>query len=444
MRPRQGSLISRLSRRLILLQLLALTLVVAIVAIPEPDRRGIHELDDDVFGVIAANLVADGDRLFVPERPDLLARIADQPDFWFIVGDASGRKGEFGPVPAQVRAFFANPGDLVEVEIYADTARSSIIGARLDSTVGPVTILTGGGPTLSPVIGRLKEINPYYLTVLAVITMVLALGIPWLLRRDLAGVSRVADEAARIDIDQPGTRLTEANVPPELQAMVAAMNAALSRLDEGMERRKRFLATAAHELRTPVAILMMRIELLPPGPERRQLMLDVAQLSALANQLLDLERLDSDKAPQHRVDLRDLVREAVTDIAPLAVSAQADLSFDAPDQPVTIMADPQSIQRAVTNLVQNAIAHGGTGVSVRVEVLRPAMIRVSDSGPGIAMADRDQIFEPFFRRSKAQGSGLGLHLVQEIVSRHGGSISVGEAPGGGAEFLLRFPPAAQG
>ncbi|HEY0275861.1 MAG TPA: histidine kinase dimerization/phospho-acceptor domain-containing protein [Paenirhodobacter sp.] len=117
---------------------------------------------------------------------------------------------------------------------------------------------------------------------------------------------------------ESGTRLTEANVPPELQGMVGAVNAALTRLDEGMERRRRFLATAAHELRTPIAILTMRIELLPQGAERGQLMLDVARLSSLADQLLDLERLDGGSVRLVPVDLRQLARAALTDIAPLA------------------------------------------------------------------------------------------------------------------------------
>ncbi|NUB45002.1 HAMP domain-containing histidine kinase [Fertoebacter nigrum] len=441
MKRGHSSLISRLSRRLILLQVLALTLVVVIVAIPEPDRRGIYELDEAVLAKIAENLQADGARLYLSPGSAFLAEMSATPGFWFMVGDSAGRRVEYGPIPQGVHALFSDVGAVVDVEAYWEPGRpdSGMIGARQSSAVGPVSILTGGGPTLSPVIGRLKDINPYYLTVLAVVTTVVALGIPWLLRRDLEGVSRVAEEAARIDINQPGTRLTESNVPPELQAMVGAMNAALSRFDEGLERRKRFLATAAHELRTPVAILMLRIEQLPEGPEKRRLTLDVARLSALANQLLDLERLDDDTSVHHWLDLADLVREAVTEIAPLAIATRADLSLDVPQQPVGILGDRQAIQRVVINLVQNAIAHGGDGVSIEVDVRAPATVVVSDSGPGIAVADRVQIFEPFFRRSEARGSGLGLHLVQQIVNRHGGSIAVGDSADGGAEFVLRFP-----
>lgn len=443
MKLRSGSLVARLSWRLILLQLLALTLVVLVASIPEPSRRGLAELDEDALAVIADNLSAEGDKLVVPPTPELLQSIAAYPDFWFLVGDASGRKGEYGPVPEHVRDIFDNIAAVAVARIYWNNPMpgDDLIAERLDSKIGTVTIMTGGGPTLNPVIGRLKQVNPYYLLLLVVLTAVMALAIPYLLRRDLSGVSRVADEAARIDIDQPGTRLTEANVPPELQGMVGAMNAALSRLDEGLEKRKRFLVTAAHELRTPVAILTIRIEMLPPGPTRAQLMLDVARLSSLADQLLDLERLDGGSARPTRVNLCALVGEAVTDIAPLAVASRADLSFDAPVDPIEILADGQSILRVVTNLIQNAIAHGGSGVAIAVEVVRPAELRVRDNGPGIAPGDRTQIFEPFFRRSNTTGSGLGLHLVQEIVTRHGGTIQANEAPGGGAEFIVRFPPA---
>lgn len=441
MRLRSGSLIARLSWRLILLQFFALTLVVLIASIPEEDQRGLHQLDEDVLFAIAANIAVEDDQLVIRDAARLAPRVANYPDFWLLIGDAEGRQLRHGPVPDRVLAMFGDVAAVTHAKIYRDGTEpdAGLIARRLDTPAGKVTIMTGGGPTLYPIISRLQEVNPYYLLLLIVLTVVSALSIPWLLRRDLSGVARVAEEAAGIDIDQPGTRLTEANVPPELQGMVGAVNAALTRLDEGLERRKRFLTTAAHELRTPIAILTMRIELLPPGAARRQLMLDVARLSSLADQLLDLERLDGGMVRLAPANLCLLAKEAVTDIAPLAVASQAELSFEEPADPVVILADNQSILRVVTNLVQNAIAHGGPGVSVTVEVAAPAELRVRDNGPGIAAADRAQIFEPFFRRSGAPGAGLGLHLVQEIVMRHGGTIQVTEAPGGGAEFIARFP-----
>lgn len=441
MRLRSGSLITRLSWRLILLQLLALTLVVLIASIPEEEERELYQLDEDVLFVVAANLEIENGELAIRDAPRLAARLTNYPDFWLIVGDAEGRQLRYGPVPDRVTAMFGNVSEVNYARIYRDEAgpEAGLAAKRMNSPVGKVTIMTGGGPTLYPIINRLQEVNPYYLMLLLALTIVSALSIPWLLRRDLSGVARVAEEAAGIDIDQPGTRLTEAQVPPELQGLVGAVNAALTRLDEGMERRKRFLTTAAHELRTPIAVLNMRIEMLPPGDARRQLMLDIARLSSLADQLLDLERLDSGNVRLLPADLGALAKEALTDIAPLAVASHADLSFDAPPQRISILADNQAILRVVTNLVQNAIAHGGSGVCVTVEVAMPAELRIRDNGPGIAPGDRAQIFEPFFRRSGAPGAGLGLHLVQEIVARHGGTIQVNDAPGGGAEFVVRFP-----
>ncbi len=441
-----GSLIARLSWRLILLQVLALVLVVIVASIPEPDRRAVHELDEGVLETIAASLALDGERLLVREDAELAAVIAAYPGLWFLAGDAAERTVEFGPVPDRIRPAFDELGAVVDAEIYREGSGpdAGVIARRVESPAGRMTIVSGGGPTQYPVVSRLLRINPSYLLLLVALMTASALAIPYLLRRDLSGVARIADEAARIDIDRPGTRLTASNVPPELQGMVGAMNAALSRLDEGLERRGRFLATAAHELRTPIAILAMRVEMLPPGPARNQLLLDVARLSSLADQLLDLQRLDGDHVRFARMDLASLVGRAVADIAPLAVAAGAELSFDAPSGPVEIMADEQAILRVVTNLVQNALAHGGAGVVVGVSVDRPAEVRVRDNGPGIAAADRALIFEPFFRRSVAGASGLGLHLVQKIVTRHGGTIDANQAPGGGMEFVVRFPPAPTG
>ncbi|MCW5714067.1 MAG: HAMP domain-containing histidine kinase [Bauldia sp.] len=439
MRFWSGSLVARLLRRLILLQVVALVLVVIVASIPERGRSDVAQLDDEVLDRIATVLARDGDRLVFRGAAELDAIAVGHPGFWVLARDGEGRMAEFGPIPELVRLVLA--GDPLQAEVYGADG-GSLIARQMESAAGPVALATGGGPTLEPVAGQLRRIEPLSLLGLAALTTLLALAIAWLLRRDLSGISRMAKEAALIDVDRPSARLTEADIPRELHVMAHAMNAALARLEEGQTRRKRFLATAAHELRTPVSILSLRIESLPPGPERSRLLLDVARLGSLADQLLDLERLDGETLPFARLNLSTTVGAAVADIAPLAVAAGAGLSFEAPEGPVEIMGDGPSIRRVATNLVQNALAHGGEGVAIAVEIALPAELRVRDDGPGIAASDREQIFEPFVRRSGVAGSGLGLHLVREIVTRHGGSIEAGEAPGGGAEFIVRFPPAA--
>jgi signal transduction histidine kinase len=224
---------------------------------------------------------------------------------------------------------------------------------------------------------------------------------------------------------------------------VRAVNAALQRLDDGMERRQRFLADAAHELRTPIAILQTRIELLPDDAQRSRLMLDVARLANLANQLLDLQRLDADSTSFHPVNLVDLAAQVTADMAPLAIAAGDEISFDAEVDSVTVAGDPASLSRAIVNLVQNAIIHGGRKTTIQVAVGRDGSLRVSDTGSGIPEQHRQAIFEPFNRIVPLdQGAGLGLNLVKDIVLRHNGQVTVGDAPGGGALFEISLPLAS--
>lgn len=437
------SLVGRLSRRLIALQLLAVTLVAIFALIPSRmDQRGELQLDDEILGQIARNLADEGGVLSYHRDRALSAIIAEHPEFWFFVIDETSREVQHGPVPDRVRKLLDDFASSVRAEIRWKSTSPAInfIAERMASPIGTVVIASGGGPLHYPVADRFRTVYKYYLSLLALLTATAVLVIPWVLRKEFRGLARVAEEAQRIDIDQPGTRLSENDVPVEMQGMVQAVNAALSRLDEGIEQRRRFLAAAAHELRTPVAILSMRIEILPPGPERNRLMLDVARLASLADQLLDLERMESAQIRLVAVDLVDLVEQAAMDIAPLAVAYGAEISLEAPSDPVMVSADRQAMARVVTNLVQNAIAHGGAGTVIQLEVALPGELRVRDDGPGIAPADRARVFEPFIRQSsESTGAGLGLNLVKQIVTRHGGTVHATQSSLGGAEFIVRLP-----
>ena len=124
----------------------------------------------------------------------------------------------------------------------------------------------------------------------------------------------------------------------------------------------------------------------------------------------------------------------------MAIAAGDEISFDPEVDSVTVAADPASLSRAIVNLIQNAVIHGGHNSAIRVAVGRDGSVRVADSGPGIAQEYRQAIFEPFNRVVPLdQGAGLGLSLVKDIVERHNGHITVGDAPGGGALFEIRLP-----
>jgi len=285
--------------------------------------------------------------------------------------------------------------------------------------------------------------NPIFLGLLFLLTVVSLVVVPLIVRRQLRGVDAIAAEADTIDVNQPGIRLSSERVPSELHPLVRAINSALQRLDDGIEQRQRFLADAAHELRTPIAILHTRIELLPEGAERSRLMLDVARLANLANQLLDLQRLDASRTAFQPVNLVDLAAQVASDMAPLVIAAGDEISFDNEVETIIVDADAAAISRALVNLIQNAIAHGGKETQITVAVLRDGTLRVTDTGPGIAEQYREAIFEPFHRITPLDhGAGLGLNLVKDIVARHHGRVVVSDAIGGGAQFEIVLPLAA--
>jgi signal transduction histidine kinase len=198
----------------------------------------------------------------------------------------------------------------------------------------------------------------------------------------------------------------------------------LGRIDEDVSQRRRFFANAAHELRTPIAILQTRLEASAAGPERARLLLDVARLAQTAEQLLDMQRFGAIQAWAD-VDIVELCRTVVADSAPMAISGGYELSFETEKPSFIVKGDRDSLERAIGNLVRNAIEHGGGSGHIRVEVTGDGMIEVADDGPGIPREEHEKIFEPFYRaKPRSEGAGLGLSIVRQIAQTHKGDVSV--------------------
>jgi signal transduction histidine kinase len=283
----------------------------------------------------------------------------------------------------------------------------------------------------------------FVLPILALMTLATLIATPAVVRRALAGLDAAAASARQIDIHERGARLPVAGVPTEVAPLVLAVNDALTRLDDGHARHQRFITDAAHELRTPIAILNTRLESLPPGADRTRLIEDVARLATLAEQLLDIQRLDQNRNPFTRIDLVELGRRVAADLAPLAIAAGYEIAFDAADARIETLGDAAALERAVTNLVQNAIQHGGRRGTIGISIALPATIEVTDQGDGVPADQQALIFEPFYRvHPRDRGAGLGLNMVREIMHRHGGEIAVGDGPDRGACFRLTLPPIA--
>lgn len=265
---------------------------------------------------------------------------------------------------------------------------------------------------------------------------------PWAVQRAMTGVRQAAAAAAAIDLNSIDRRLGEGGLPREVAPFVSAINRLLQRLEDGLRRRDLFMANAAHELRTPVAILSARIDALP-GSHRGALQRDARRLAILVNQLLASARLRRrDEAAFSPVDMHALARSLLADMAPLAIREKRELELIA-DGPVLVNGDAEALRSALANLVDNALrAEPEAGVvSVRLRALHGRIrLQVIDHGAGVPDEFREAIFEPFWRsRPDGTGAGLGLAIVRAVASAHGGHAWAEPTPGGGATFNLELP-----
>ncbi|AYC34268.1 sensor histidine kinase [Pseudomonas cavernae] len=260
---------------------------------------------------------------------------------------------------------------------------------------------------------------------------------------------RRAVEARQPDDLRP---LPAVAVQRELQPLVAALNHFTERLREQFERQARFIADAAHELRTPLAALKARLELGLRGsePQAWRSTLEEAgrhteRLTQLANQLLSLARIEHGaraiaEGGAARLDLSQLARELGLALAPLAHQRGVALALEA-ERPVWIHGEPTLLNELLSNLLDNALAHTPAGGNVVLRVLPPARLEVEDDGPGIPPEERDKVFQRFYRRQpQSGGAGLGLAIVGEICRAHQASISLDQGAAGGLLIRIEFPP----
>lgn len=240
-------------------------------------------------------------------------------------------------------------------------------------------------------------------------------------------------------------------LPSELAPMQAALNRLLAQIEELLERERRFIADAAHELRTPLAVLRVHAQNAVQArdeDERRQslehLLGGIDRATRVVNQLLTLARMEPllERGELARIDVLALVRETLAELTPWVLKQGLELSLEAQEGDYRIAADPGSLGIALQNLVTNAVNHSPPGGKLRV-LLHAAddrlRLQVEDQGPGIAAADLERVFERFYSRGNGQGAGLGLAIVQSIARRHGGSVQLSNLEGGGLRASLELP-----
>lgn len=277
------------------------------------------------------------------------------------------------------------------------------------------------------------------------------LGAPFLLamlvvslitiRNSLLPLRRLSEQAAAIGPATTDIRLPEAQVPREIMPLVHAVNSALDRIEAGFRIQRDFTADAAHELRTPLAVLRAHIETLPDPAIRDALARDVESMTRLVSQLLAVARAEAlTVAMDEQADLNAIAVDVCTFLAPMALRQRRLVEVIEDPAGARVAANGEAVFNALRNLVENALTHTPPDTTVTVRVETPATLRVEDRGPGIPPELRERIFQRFWRAERRKsGSGLGLSIVREIMQAHGGRVEVGDRPGGGAVFSLVFP-----
>jgi len=261
------------------------------------------------------------------------------------------------------------------------------------------------------------------------------------MRRRLRPVLHASAQAAGIGPGASHVRLPTAEVPAEILPLVEAVNRGLARLDGALKTQTEFIEHAAHELRTPLTVLRTRLASLEPGELRSKLDEDVAILSRLVTQLLRATELDGMEIETvGEVDLTQLCQAVAAYLKPAA----AGKTIVVESAGGKIRGNVEVLGHAVTNLIENALAHtpDGSAVEIRTGALPAPFVSVRDHGPGVPPDERDKVFQRFWRRDRGRsgGAGLGLSIVARAVEAHHGHIAIDDAPGGGAVFTITFPP----
>ncbi len=384
-----------------------------------------------------------------------------QPDRGFFLGGPFGGLQVFGQladangdVLALDDSFALLPVTTQTREIAGGEQSQAFSDATVDGV--PVRILTIPGPegTALQLARSLAEVDDTLARLVLILIFVVIAGaalaalLGFLVTRTaLAPVSRMTTAAEEVARTQDLGRRIEVTGEDELGRLAASFNQMLAALERSVGAQRSLVADASHELRTPLTSLRTNIETLNrvhelPDDERGRLLDDVSseleELSRLVDDVVELAREGSDGAEGFEdVRLDELVEAAVT----RARRRSREVEFAVDTEPTVVVGAPERLDRAVSNLLDNAVKWSTNGSAIEVGV-SDGTVTVRDHGPGIAEEDLPRIFDRFYRAAAARGmpgSGLGLAIAKQVVELHGGTATAENAEGGGAKLELRFP-----
>jgi signal transduction histidine kinase len=258
-------------------------------------------------------------------------------------------------------------------------------------------------------------------------------------------IERVTKLALAIEPTAPQASISLDEVPVELKPLVRALNRAFREIDAYIQRQRRFLGNAAHQLRTPLTLLRAKIEDVTEPALKVELVRDVRRLSSLVSAMLDLARLQNHAIEKRPIDLAVVTRDVLADFSPAALDAGIELSLEQVEEGTTVVVRgvEAAVRSALANVVGNALTHAH-GAGRVVANLSRGNVSISDDGAGISPSSERKLIEPFQTgNTSKEGSGLGLSIVQEIMAAHGGALTITSTPGRGTTASLCFPEASE-
>jgi heavy metal sensor kinase len=385
--------------------------------------------------------------LYGPELNDRFIRIS-RPDRSLLY--VSGTPNDMSFEPARIPRVESGPG---QTKVMAANSEHLLLLSEAFDVRGRAYLVEVGASTLESehvLRGQLLTLG----LDLPIILLLAVAGGSLLVRQALAPVQWVTDAAREITYHNLSKRLPEAGTGDEIEHLTAALNQMIDRLDKAFQHASQFTADASHELRTPLTVMRGELESMLQDHASSEttrsrigsLLEETERLGKIVESLLAIGRLEAGEAvlERSRFDLSDLVVTTTDQMSLLAVDKGIDVACRA-DDCVEVEGDRPHLKQVVVNILDNAIKYSPENGHIRLETRRDegrAVLEVSDSGPGIQEAALPRVFDRFFRSDAARhegGAGLGLSIARLICIAHGGTVAIGNEPGGGCRVRVTLP-----
>ena len=421
---------------------------------PHPDRPGPR---DDV----SSQQAADGRKFELPAFAAALFGTNQPGNFYFVAESSDGKEiARAGDVPSRFSVEPIGNSIVNENRYHPEQPGFRPPTAWTQDGYREIEEFFPGGEFVRigcPLATQLKELRRTALEFTLAGGLILVCGLAvggWLVSRAIKPIDSISDAAAKIAAGDLSQRINVAETESELGKLAAVLNATFARLDASFAQQKQFASDAAHELRTPVSVILTQAQTAlnreREAKEYRET-LEACQRAAqrmkrLIAALLELTRLDAgqEHVKRKRFGLAEAVHESVEMIRPIAEERGLKLTVEL--SPIEITGDARRLEQVVTNLLTNAIQYNKADGEIRVK-LEPrdglATLTVADTGQGIAAEDLPHVFKRFYRgdksRTGASNAGLGLAICKAIVEAHSGTIEVTSEEDVGTTFTVRLP-----